>query len=75
MREMERIDDGLVDLARGTTVDILNPFVPSWSSGFVIDEVVPQGFLVRRAVDGHVLPRIFAADEVRPAARPARSWW
>jgi hypothetical protein len=74
MREMERIDEAFVDLARGMRVDILNPFVPSWSSGFVIEDVVPYGVVVRREVDEHVLPRVFAPDEVRPAT-PARTTW
>lgn len=75
MQEMERVDEALVDMARGTGVDILNPFVPSWSSGFVIHEVLPHGYLVRRAVDDHVLPRVFAIDEVRPANRTTTAWW
>jgi hypothetical protein len=75
MREMDRIDDALVDLARGMRVDILNPFVPSWSSGFVIEDVVPYGVVVRREVDEHVLPRVFGPDEVRPAVRSRTSWF
>jgi hypothetical protein len=75
MREMEGVDDALIAFASGMRVDILNPFVPSWSPGFVIDEVVADGYRVRRELDDHVLPRVFAPDEIRPAGPARTSWW
>jgi hypothetical protein len=75
MREMNRLDEAILDLPLGTRVDILNPFVPSWSNGFVIHEVVDGGYAVRREIDDHVLRRVFAADEVRPVAEKPPSWW
>jgi hypothetical protein len=75
MREMEGIDDALVDFAVGVRVEILNPFVPSWSPGFVIDGVVTDGYRVRRELDDHVLPRVFAANQIRPASPTRTSWW
>lgn len=62
-------------LRPGTVVRILNPFVPSWSDGFEIAAVNGEGYLVRRLIDGHVLPRPFAARDVEVVEQPARRWW
>ena len=56
----------------GELVDVQNRFTSSWSSGFEIDEVIPQGdskrLRLRRLSDRSLLPVLFPAVEVRRAS-------
>ncbi|HZU74851.1 MAG TPA: hypothetical protein VE990_18985 [Acidimicrobiales bacterium] len=52
-------------------VEVRNRFEGNWTSGYQVEEVVPQGggewFRLRRRSDGRVLPVLFPADQVRAA--------
>jgi hypothetical protein len=50
----------------GTSVDVKNRFIGSWSCGFEIAELVEDGYMIRRNSDGSVLPDSLSFDEVRP---------
>jgi hypothetical protein len=52
--------------AIGTSVDVKNRFVGSWSRGFEVAELVEDGYLIRRLSDGSVLPDVLSFEEVRP---------
>jgi hypothetical protein len=49
----------------GTSVDVKNRFIGSWSRGFEIAELLEDGYLIRRLSDGSVLPDALSFDEVR----------
>jgi hypothetical protein len=57
-----------------TRVEVRNNFDGSWSKGFEVAEVTGQGYFIRRASDGSVLPTEFAATEVRKERR-RNNWW
>ena len=50
----------------GTSVDVKNRFIGSWSNGFEIAELLEDGYLIRRLSDGSVLPESLSFEEVRP---------
>ncbi len=56
----------------GERVDVQNHFTCSWSSGFEVDEVIPEGdstqLRLRRMSDRVVLPALFGENEVRRAS-------
>jgi hypothetical protein len=54
-----------IALAVGTSVDVKNRFVGSWSSGFEIAGHVEDGYLIRRLSDRSILPDALSLDEVR----------
>lgn len=58
----------------GTRVEVRNRFEGRWNRGFVVAEVVGDGYRIRRTSDDQVLPAIFAADEVRREHRRGQ-WW
>jgi hypothetical protein len=51
----------------GTSVDVKNRYIGTWSRGFEIAGRVEAGYLIRRLSDGSVLPDPLSFDEVRPA--------
>jgi hypothetical protein len=51
--------------AVGTSVDVKNRFIGTWSRGFEIANVVADGYLIRRMSDNSVLPDVLSFDEVR----------
>jgi hypothetical protein len=55
-----------IAFAVGTSVDVKNRYVGSWSRGFEIAGHVADGYLIRRLSDGSILPDALAFDEVRP---------
>ncbi len=61
-----------IAFAVGTSVDVRNRFVGSWSRGFEIAGQVDDGYLIRRLSDGSILPDPLAYDEVRAAESPRR---
>ena len=50
----------------GTSVDVRNRFIGTWSCGFEVAGMNEQGYLIRRLSDMSVLPEAFGFDEVRP---------
>ena len=59
-------------MANGVDVEVRSSFDRSWVRGFQIVEVLTQpirGYRLRRRSDGFILPRLFAAQEVRPTPR------
>jgi hypothetical protein len=52
--------------AVGTSVDVKNRFVGSWSCGFEVAGLTEAGYLIRRLSDGSILPEPLTFDEVRP---------
>jgi len=60
----------IVDLRKGTHVELHSSFNDSWVSGFEIAESDSNGYRVRRATDGSVLPGHVAAADLR--AEPYR---
>jgi hypothetical protein len=50
----------------GTSVDVKNRYIGTWSSGFEIAGLGEEGYLIRRLSDGSVLPDVLAFDEIRP---------
>ena len=58
----------------GTSVEVRSRFEQSWAGGFEVVEVLPEGYRVRRALDGSVLPAVFTPDEVR-RERTRATWW
>ena len=51
----------------GEKVEVHTRFTDSWAQGFVIEDVVGEGYLLRRLSDGAVLPGVTGQGEVRPA--------
>jgi hypothetical protein len=54
-------------------VEVHNRFDDSWSTGFVIDAVLPWGYRVRRTFDQALLPDRTSDDDLRPA-RDRSAW-
>ncbi len=61
-------------LAEGTRVEVRNRFDSRWTRGFVVAEVIGDGYRIRRSSDDQVLPSAFTADEVRREPRRGQ-WW
>ena len=49
----------------GERVEVATRFTGTWSHGFVVARVEDRGYHLRRLSDGHVLPVVFSADELR----------
>jgi hypothetical protein len=60
------ISGPMTAFAVGTSVDVKNRYVGSWSSGFEIAGHVEDGYVIRRLSDGSILPDSLSYDEVRP---------
>ena len=69
----ERVADE--QLSTGDKVEVRSRFNAQWSRGFEIVEVTANGYRVRRASDGEVLPVEFAEKDVRPARKRANDFW
>jgi hypothetical protein len=59
-------------LTPGARVEVRSDYA-GWSSGFAVEEVTEDGYRLRRASDGSVLPRVFPFDAVRRERR--KMWW
>jgi hypothetical protein len=57
---------GLSAFSVGTSVDVRNRFIGTWSHGFEIAALVEAGYMIRRLSDRSILPDVLAFDEVRP---------
>ncbi len=51
----------------GEKVEVHTRFTDSWAQGFVIADVVGEGYRVRRLSDGAVLPGVTGENDLRPA--------
>jgi hypothetical protein len=58
----------------GTKVEVRDAFEGEWHRGYVVDDVTAQGYRVRRASDGSVLPRALDRASVRRERRNSL-WW
>jgi hypothetical protein len=58
----------------GVRVEVRNDFDGSWTTGFEVAEVTPDGLVLRRRSDGEVLPTEFPPDAVRRERRKSM-WW
>ena len=52
----------------GTKVEVCSRFRRVWVTGFEVVEAGGEGYRLRRLSDHWVLPALFAAGDVRPAA-------
>jgi hypothetical protein len=48
-------------------VEVFTRFTNRWTPGFQVDQVVPDGYLLRRTSDGSVLPSTTGEADVRLA--------
>ncbi len=53
-------------MRNGEKVEVFCRFTDSWAAGFVIHEVVEDGFRLRRSSDGSLLPGLTGLDDLRP---------
>jgi hypothetical protein len=53
-------------LHAGGRIEVWNQFLGSWTGEFEIASVADEGYRIRRATDNEVLPRPFAAEDLRP---------
>ncbi len=60
-------------LAPGTHVDVQSGLEGAWQDGFVVDEVTPTGYRLRREMDDAVLPDL-PHERVR-RRRTRSTWW
>lgn len=59
-------------LRPGTRAEVRSRFTGDWSSGFVVEAIGDDGYLLRRRSDDQLLPDRFEFDVVR---RERRSMW
>ena len=60
-------------LPTGTHVEVQSTLDGTWQAGFVVDEVTPAGYRLRREMDDAVLPEL---PHQRVRRRRTRStWW
>ena len=60
-------------LPSGTHVEVLSGLDGTWQDGFVVAEVTPTGYRLRREMDGSVLPDL-NHERVRRHRRRS-TWW
>ena len=61
-------------LGVGTKVYVRNRFLGDWITGFKVAEVLGDGYRIRRLLDDHVFPDVFAFDDVRLERRQQPLW-
>ncbi|MCU1455832.1 MAG: hypothetical protein JWN46_3978 [Acidimicrobiales bacterium] len=54
-------------LSTGQRVEVRCRYDGRWVDGFAVAEPVAEGYRVRRALDGNVLPSSFRPEDVRAA--------
>ncbi|HXH58081.1 hypothetical protein [Iamia sp.] len=62
------------DLEPGTRVEVRDGFEGQWHRGFVVEEIAPEGYRVRRTSDDAVLPSALPRPSVRRERRNSM-WW
>jgi hypothetical protein len=60
-----------VQIEPGTRVEVMSSFDQAWKRGFTVETMADDGYRLRRASDGQVLPTAFAPDDVREELRRA----
>lgn len=61
-------------LPPGTRVEVRNDFDGSWTRGFTIADVSPEGYRIHRRSDGTRIPTVFSPEQVR-RERTRSTWW
>ena len=61
-------------LSVGTKVYVRNRFLGDWITGFTVAEVLGDGYRIRRLLDDHVFPDVFAFEDVRVERRQQPLW-
>ena len=54
-----------VRIEPGTRVEVMSSFDQAWKRGFTVETTGDDGYRLRRASDGQVLPTSFSPDAVR----------
>ncbi|MBA2607858.1 MAG: hypothetical protein H0U92_02865 [Actinobacteria bacterium] len=62
-------------LEHGTRVEVRQRFDGRWARGFTIEHARDDGYVVRRDLDGSVLPEQFSAADIRHERRKRNMWW
>jgi hypothetical protein len=62
-------------LAPGTQVDVRNRYQGTWTRGFEVAEITPEGYRIRRLSDGSILGELFSRDDVRRQRSRQGFWW
>ena len=65
MRDTETTETTVRMLAVGTRVQVRSRYLGEWCGGFVVAEVLGDGYRIRRTSDGHDFPDVFPLDDVR----------
>jgi hypothetical protein len=60
-----------VRIEPGTQVEVMSSFDQAWKRGFTVETNCDEGYRLRRASDGQVLPTSFALDDVREELKRA----
>jgi hypothetical protein len=63
------------ELKPGDKVEVRSRFNAQWSRGFEVVEATEDGYRIRRASDGEVLPVEFSEDDVRASRKRANDFW
>jgi hypothetical protein len=53
----------------GSVVCVRDRYLGNWIGGFVVAEVLPRGYRLRRVSDRHVIDEVFGSDEVMAERR------
>jgi hypothetical protein len=62
-------------LAPGTQIDVRNRYQGTWTRGFEVAEITPDGYRIRRLSDGSILSELFSRDDVRRQRSRQGFWW
>lgn len=63
------------ELKPGDKVEVRSRFNAQWSRGFEIAEHTADGYRIRRASDGEILPVVFVEDDIRRSRKRANDFW
>lgn len=62
-------NDDEVLLEHGDHVEVRQRLDRRWSRGFVVEKASSEGYVVRRAHDGFLVPEVFPHEDVRHEKR------
>jgi hypothetical protein len=74
MTVVTMVDASERTLVEGSHVEVRNRFDGRWTRGFLVHEVLDDGYRIRRTSDDQLLPSVFSVDEVRREHRRGQ-WW
>jgi hypothetical protein len=63
-----------VRIEPGTQVEVMSSFDQAWKRGFTVETTGDEGYRLRRASDGQVLPTAFSYDDVREELKRVGGW-